>query len=101
MDAANKAVEELQEQLQQAKQAAADEASKAAEVHAVEIQKLAVERTKLEVGSFWSSCRLVGLQCTLAAALVHMFVDANECGSTEKPDSRPCWSLAEFTCEAT
>lgn len=52
LDAANKAAEELQEQLQQAKQAAADEASKAAEVHAVEIQKLAVERTKLEVGCF-------------------------------------------------
>lgn len=52
MDAANKAVQELQEQLQQAKQAAAEEASKVVEVHAVEIQKLAVERTKLEVGCF-------------------------------------------------
>lgn len=49
LDAANKAAEEVQEQLQQAQQAAADEASKAAEVHAVEVQKLLVERTKLEV----------------------------------------------------
>jgi hypothetical protein len=49
LDAANKAAEELQEQLQQAKQATADEVSKAAEVHAVEVQKLVVERTKLEV----------------------------------------------------
>jgi 7-cyano-7-deazaguanine synthase in queuosine biosynthesis len=50
LDAANKAAEELQEQLQQADQAAADEASKAAELHAVEIQKMVLERTKLEVG---------------------------------------------------
>lgn len=50
LDAANKAAEELQEQLQQANQAAADEASKTAELHAVEIQKMVVERTKLEVG---------------------------------------------------
>jgi hypothetical protein len=50
LEAANKAAEELQEQLQQASQAAADEASKAAELHAVEIQKMVLERTKLEVG---------------------------------------------------
>lgn len=43
-------MEALQEQLEAGKQAAADAASKAAEAHAVELQKLAVERTKLEVG---------------------------------------------------
>lgn len=58
LDAANKVVEDLQEQLQQVKQAAADEAHKAAEVHAVEIQKMVVERTKLEVRA---ACRKSGL----------------------------------------
>jgi predicted phage tail protein len=64
LDAANKVTEELQEQLQQVKKAAADEAHKAAEVHAVQIQKMVVERTKLEVRAaycmlaltVWISC---------------------------------------------
>jgi hypothetical protein len=49
MDAASKAMQELQEQLAVTKQAGADEASKAAEAHALELQKMLVERTKLEV----------------------------------------------------
>ena len=49
MDAASKAMQELQEELAATKQAAADEASKAAEASALELQKMQVERTKLEV----------------------------------------------------
>lgn len=49
MEAASKAMQELQEELAATKQAAADEASKAAEASALELQKMQVERTKLEV----------------------------------------------------
>lgn len=54
-------MEELQEQLEAGRQAAADAASKAAEAHAVEVQKMVVERTKLEVGAEPGS----GLLCLL------------------------------------
>lgn len=49
LEAANKGTDELMEQLQAAKQSAVDEATKVAEAHALELQKLQVERTKLEV----------------------------------------------------
>lgn len=68
MDAANKITEELQEQLQQAKQAAADEAHKAAEVHAVEIQRMVVERTKLEVRA---ACRIPALNAMICRSPKH------------------------------
>lgn len=66
LDAANKAAEELREQLLQAQQAAAEEASKAAEVHAVEIQKLTVERTKLEVGCWLLISWLISWLCDVS-----------------------------------
>lgn len=94
MDAANKAVEELQEELQQAKQAAAEEASKAAEVHAVEIQKLAVERTKSEVGGFSYSCRLGGVALhPLQLPGCMCWLTASPSASSKRPGSHPvcCW----------
>jgi hypothetical protein len=56
MEATSKALEELQEQLAATKQAAADEASKATEAHALELQKMQVERTKLEVRRQYAAC---------------------------------------------
>lgn len=50
MEAYSKALQDLQEQLAATEQAAADGASKAAEAHALELQKMHVECTKLEVG---------------------------------------------------
>jgi cell envelope opacity-associated protein A len=60
MEATSKALEELQEQLAATKQAAADEASKATEAHALELQKMQVERTKLEVRRQPRTCALLG-----------------------------------------
>lgn len=48
-DAAAKQLDELREQLETAKQAAADETAKTAAAHMVELQKLQVEQNKLEV----------------------------------------------------
>jgi hypothetical protein len=50
LDAAHKSLEEAREQLEADRAAAGDAASKVADAHAVELQKLGVERTKLEVG---------------------------------------------------
>lgn len=67
MEAAVKEVEDLKEQLDQLQKAAADEAARVAAAHTVQLQKLQVERTKLEVRqsiclcpvSFWMAQRQV------------------------------------------
>jgi hypothetical protein len=70
MEAASKAMQELQEQLAATKQAADDDASKAAEAHALELQKMQVERTKLEVS--WPPAAALILYGMHMVALLHL-----------------------------
>jgi hypothetical protein len=70
MEATSKALEELQEQLAATKQAAADEASKATEAHALELQKMQVERTKLEVRRQHAAVPQPGFRCISALSAV-------------------------------
>jgi DNA repair exonuclease SbcCD ATPase subunit len=91
VEAARKSAEELQEQLEAGKQAAADAASRAAEAHAVELQKMLVERTKLEVRGVQCQRSCVGAAlrppCCAGCGRATLHTAAKSCRAATPPSA--------------